>query len=179
VPGVNREIPKNNFKAAIQRAHCRLAGSHVEYRAPLALLLMNYLTLPGLLFATAALARMACRNLSRPLFYVALAVCWVATSPIAWYQATICYPDLGFALWSTLALLATMKLLEMRPRIPAEAPWSRRNNWAILAGGSAGLAVVIKLGGMYPGNSRSWSNSRRAAKTRREAAQKGSAKSTT
>ena len=71
--------------------------------------MLNYLTLPGVLLATATLARTACRGLSRPVFYTSLAVCWVASCPILGYQASICYPDLGVALWSTLALQATMR----------------------------------------------------------------------
>jgi hypothetical protein len=100
--------------------------------------MLNYLTLPGVLLATAALARTACRNLSRPVFYIALAVSWTATCPVLWYHASICYPDLGVAMWSTLAVLATMRLLEHRSR-----------GWALLAGLCAGMSAGMKFSGMY------------------------------
>src|ERR1035438_1671772 len=100
--------------------------------------MLNYLTLPGVLLATATLARTACRGLSRPVFYTSLAVCWVASCPILGYQASICYPDLGVALWSTLALQATMRLIETRTR-----------SWVILAGVAAGMAAGTKFSGMY------------------------------
>jgi hypothetical protein len=105
--------------------------------------MMNYLTLPGLLLATAALAHTVCEKLARPVFYTSLAVCWVATCPVLWYHATISYPDLGVALWSTLALQATLRLLESRQR---EAPIG---NWAAMVGLSAGMAAGIKFSGLY------------------------------
>ncbi len=111
--------------------------------------MFNFLTFPGVLFATAALARTACRNLARPVFYVALAVCWVATCRILGYHATICYPDLGVVLWSTLAIQAAMRLLEARHSHPAQAPWILKRNWAVLTGWFAGMAAGIKFSGMY------------------------------
>jgi hypothetical protein len=96
--------------------------------------MFNFLTLPGLLLAAAALAaRIAPGPLPQ-----ALAALWVASSPVVMHRATTCYPDMGASLWGVLALLAFLQYHS-----------TRRRAWVALCGLFAGLAAGSKFVGFY------------------------------
>ncbi len=103
--------------------------------------MFNFLALPGMLLAGAALAaRIVTRNGEprAPLLPQALAALWIGSSPVVMNRATTCYPDLGASLWGVLAVLAFLQFQV-----------TRRQAWVAFCGLFAGLAAGSKFVGFY------------------------------
>src|SRR5579871_3292835 len=98
--------------------------------------MFNFLVLPGVLLATAALTARLAGNKNAGA--QALAALFVASSPVVINRASTCYPDLGASLWAVLALIAFLEFHE-----------TRRGVWIALCGLFAGMAAGSKFVGFY------------------------------
>jgi len=98
---------------------------------------LNFLLLPGAALAVLLLTRRLAVG-SRGLAAGSLAVLFLVSAPAVLYHATICYPDLALAFWTTVGLYALLRSLETDSRV-----------WLALSGMCAGMAAGLKYAGLY------------------------------
>src|SRR5579871_415499 len=103
-----------------------------DFRGESAARMLTFLLLPGIGLAAAAITR---RLSATHWFALSLAALWIVSCPDVMAQAVTCCPDLGSALWVTLAVLAALGADSLAT--------------GALAGIFAGMAAGTKFAGLY------------------------------